>query len=404
MVVCSTSESLPTCRGDRMTARRYLFFGPYSWRFGETPLPGDSFVVCRVPDGPADVNTILLGDRALTGTEYWHVRTDGMVLRQGNHAGCALTGLLVSKELARLMPGQTPAPLLVTTDAEDAIRSFAQLRTGDQDVLAIWCGQWDGQDRPPDHGERLAQMLSRGLRHIEANRHFLNNFQLYFRRFAPGIEIEHKLTITSAADIYALSLHFRNMVGRDAFSGYTWEYRDDFEQWDFDNHLYEVLSPPEEAGYISLMHHARGTTVVKRKWFTEDAVERRESKWTIVTPTVSDDEYISQRFGLASRSLGSFRRTRFDISLESAATGNIYAIMIDRCRFDRDDWPDLRQVEVEYLTSRTLRTSAADALRTELQQIVDATKAELDRLGTAYVESQLSKLTYMRQLHEATTA
>jgi hypothetical protein len=384
-------------------ARRYLFFGHYSWRFGFSPQPGDSFVVCQVPEGPGDVNTILLDDHALTGTEYWHVRSDGAPLGHGYHADCALTRLLVSEELTRLMPGEASAPLLVAADAEDATRFFAQLRTGGRDVLAIWCGEWVGPNRPSDHGQRLAQTLSRGLRHIEASRHFLSNYQLYFRKFKPGTEIEHKLTVTSEADIYELSVHFRNLIGSGIFSNYIWEYRDDFEQWDFDNHLYEVPGPPEEAGYISLMPSADGTAVVKRKWFTADAIERRESKWTGVTLAGSGTEYISQRFGVVGRYLGAFRRTRFDISLESIVTGNVYAIMIDRCRFDRDDWPDLCQIEVEYLKSRTLRASAAGALRAEMRQIVDATRGELDRLGIDHVESPLSKLTYMRQLHESAT-
>ena len=51
--------------------RRYVFLAPFSWRFGAAPRTGGSFVVCRVDDGPADVNTVLLDAGTLTGTEFW---------------------------------------------------------------------------------------------------------------------------------------------------------------------------------------------------------------------------------------------------------------------------------------------------------------------------------------------
>jgi hypothetical protein len=383
-----------------MTANRYLFLGPHSWRFGSLPRSGDSFLVCRLADGPADINTLLLDDQALTGMEYWHLSHEGRVLAAGRHAGAVLSRLRVVDELTQLMPGESIAPLLVAAEARDATHFFVQMRTGDQDLLAMWCGAVKGAYRTTDHGRRLADMLVRGLRKAESNRLFLNNHQLYFSRIKPGTEIEYKLTVTSTIDLYDLSVHFRNLIGRAPLSGYIWEYRDDFEQWDFDNFIYEIPGPPEEAGYIAFMPDSRGTAVVKRKWFESDAVERRESKWPGVALTVPEVDYIRQRFGVESRYLGYFRRTRFDISLESVASGNIYALMIDRCRFDRDGWPDLCQIEVEYLKSRTLRASAGRTLGDEMRYIVDVARAELDHLGISYVESPLSKLTYMRQMRD----
>lgn len=383
-------------------AERYLFFCPSSWRFGARPRSGDSFVVCRVPDGPADVNTVLLDERALTGNEYWHLRADGTVLRHGKHAGCALSRMTVGAELAALLPGESAAPLFATTETGDVIRFFAQMRTGPRDVLAMWCGEWVAPDPAAEHGLRLAQVLPLGLRKIEANRHFLNNYQRCLRKFEPDTEIEHKLTLASDVDVYGLAVHFRNLVGGAVFPDYVWEYGNDFEQWDFDNRLYEVSGPPEEAGYVSFMPDPHGTVGVKRKWFTADAVERRETRWVSVRLAGSEAEYIRRRFGVVGDYLGAFRRIRFDIQLESLSTGNIHVLTIDRCRFERDDWPDLCQLEVEYWRSRTLRTSAAATLRAELRQIVDAAKAELDRLGIDHVESPLSKSTYMRRLRDRT--
>jgi hypothetical protein len=384
--------------------RRYLFLAPFSWRFGAEPRTGGAFVVCRVDDGPADVNTILLDCDALTDKEYWHLDVGGAVLGHGHHAGRAYADLLVSEELARLVPGDTLVPLLVASDTGEAIRLFAQVRIGRQDVLAIWCGEWTDASLPTEPGPRLARMLLQGLQHIEANRYLLSNHQYHIVNLKPGTEIEHKLTITSAVDIYKLTAHFHDLLGQAPLTDYVGEYGNEFEQHDFDNHLYEVVGPPEETGYISFIPNGYGGTVVKRKWFTQDAVERRESVYGGVRITVPGSEYIRDRFDVASRYLGVFRRTRFDVNMESVVSGNIYAIMVDRCCFAGAGWPDLCQVEIEYLRSRTIRASALDALEYEMRELVDAGKSELDRLGIGYVESPLSKLTYMRQRREEAAA
>ena len=386
-----------------MFGRRYLVLGPSTWRFGfRPPKPADSFVVVRVPDGPADVNTVLLEGEALAAGEWWHVRMDGTILANAQYTGPLLVDLLIREDIAGLLPEQTPAPLLVVGDTGAALTFFAELRHGARDVLAVWCGDWTGSELPTGFGARLAQAVLRGLRLIHGNRTFLNNHNVCFWRFKRGTEIEYKLTLAPEADVYGLSVRLRNLVGRAGLADYIWEYRDDFQQRDYDNHLYEVPGPPEEAGYISFVSDASGGVLVKRKWYAADALERRESKWPDVRLTVTEPEYIQREFGVDVRYLGAFRRNRFDIMLESVATGNVHAIMVDRCRFDNGGWPDLCQVEVEYYKTRSLRRSAGPAVYGELEQIVAATKAELDRLKVSYVDSYLSKLTYMREHYERT--
>jgi hypothetical protein len=386
-------------RGDLVTAKRYIFFGPFSWRFGGMPRPSDSFIVARVPDGPSDVNTVLLDASALAGVDYWHIRCDGAILANGHHEQCVLSGLAVSEDFLQSTPGEAAAPLLVASDSGGIVQFFAQVRIGEHDVLAMWCGEYAISDQP-SHGPRMAEIMHKGLASIESNRSHLNKHQRYFWNFEPGIEIEHKLTITSDPDIYGLTIHFRNLVGCGPLSQYIWEYGDDFQQWDFDNHLYEIFDPPEEVGYVSFIPNSRGSVGVKRKWFKVDAIERRERKWNDVTLPGTELEFIKKAFGVKARYLGAFRRTRFDVQMESVATGNIHALMIDRCQFDNQGWPDLCQVEIEYLKSRTLRPSARNLLRAEMRDILEVAKAELDRLGTKYLESPLSKLAYMKQMQD----
>jgi hypothetical protein len=130
-----------------------------------------------------------------------------------------------------------------------------------------------------DEAGVLQAAVSRAVELHEANRTFLTNHQCYLRKFWPGDEIEYKLTLKEPVDIYDLTVEFRNAVSVGPLSGYLWEYRDDFQQWDFDNYLYEILGP-EEAGYISFIPDSLGTVVVKRKWFTEGAVRRRGTPGT----------------------------------------------------------------------------------------------------------------------------
>lgn len=49
-----------------------------------------------------------------------------------------------------------------------------------------------------------------------------------------------------------------------------------FEQWDFPSHIYEIAAPEAERGYIAFNPAVDGSWGIRRKWFTADAVIRRE--------------------------------------------------------------------------------------------------------------------------------
>ncbi|MFF1308107.1 hypothetical protein [Streptomyces sp. NPDC058307] len=325
---------------------------------------------------------------------------DGRVREHDFLSSFPLSELHVSEELANLF-AESAMPLLVVTEHDMYVRFFAQIRTGQRDALFIWCGSQDAHEAT-NWGKWLVSIFAAGLQAMEASRSFLNNHGCYYQKFWPDMEIEYKITITPDVDTYDLAVRLRNLVGRGQFSPFMWEYRDDFQQWDFDNHLYEIAEPPAEAGYISFIPDSLGTTVVKRKWFTTDAVVRKETKWLGVRLAGNYADHIEREFRVLADFVGAFRRTRFDVSLESISTGNVYAAMIDRCRFVGQNWPDLCQIELEYLHSRTLRSSAADTVFTELQWIKQALRSELDRLGVSYVEKPMSKLTYMKQMQGST--
>lgn len=208
----------------------------------------------------------------------------------------------------------------------------------------------------------------------------------------------------SPVDLHAVTVGLRNLVGSSDLPGTVWDYRDDYQMWDFNNHMFEVLGPPAEVGYVSFIPDSSGTVIVKRKWFTEDSTRRRETRWRGVSVPDGNDgfeNYVRSHVSDDFRFLGSFRRTRFDSTCEFTRTGNVYGFMVDWCRpLDRPGAPDLYQVELEYLHSRTLNTSAQFAIE-ELIVLVEATRAYLDRAGIPHKYVGESKLTYLRSLTQA---
>ncbi|HET9253771.1 MAG TPA: hypothetical protein VFO16_01035, partial [Pseudonocardiaceae bacterium] len=205
-------------------------------------------------------------------------------------------------------------------------------------------------------------------------------------------------------DLHAVAVGLRNLVGTTHLPGTIWDYRDDYQLWDFENHMFGVLGPSSEAGYVSFIPDSCGTVIVKRKWFSHDAFRRREARWRGVRMPINADgfeSYVRSHVSGDYRFLGSFRRTRFDSTCEFTRTGNVYGLIVDWCRsLDRLEAPHLYQVEVEYLHSRTLDMTASDAVVTELTTMRNATQAYLDRVGIGHRPGE-SKLSYMRSLMPA---
>lgn len=202
-------------------------------------------------------------------------------------------------------------------------------------------------------------------------------------------------------DLHAITIGLRNLVGTSHLPGTIWDYRDDYQLWDFNNHMFEIMGPPAEAGYISFIPDSSGTVIIKRKWFTDNAPRRRETRWRGVSiPLALDsfEKYAQSHIDGDIRFVGSFRRTRFDSTCEFTRTGNVYGFMVDWCRpLDRPTAHGLYQVEVEYLHSRTRDHAASHAVGPELAAMRDATAAYLDRAGISHRPGE-SKLAYLRSL------
>jgi hypothetical protein len=390
-------------------AGSYLVVGPSTWRFAETADPSAPFLAIELGTVASDDNTLLLSFRDLSGARYLVVSLDGATLEQGVLEGHPFGRLLpagtVAALAARLAPaGVTWAPLMVASVATGHLTIHAQIRIGDDEALLLRAGAV-GLSATRDDASALADGMAGALRLIHRDRLFLNNHDCCYRKQFPELEIEYKLTLDGPIDLYGTSVALRNLVGTNEMPDYRWQYRDDFQQWDFDNVLFEVEGPAEEAGYISFIPDSTGTVTVKRKWFLADSVSRRESRWRgQALDRKNLARHITEFFGVEFTYRGSFRRRRFDITCESVVSGNVHSIMLDRCTPYDPTGPDLYQAEVEYLTSRSSDADSADVVHEELRYLTDVTRQTLRGRGITFHEGQLSKLSYLRNLQEAERA
>ncbi|HEX8742818.1 MAG TPA: hypothetical protein VF712_06775 [Thermoleophilaceae bacterium] len=230
---------------------------------------------------------------------------------------------------------------------------------------------------------------------------FLNNHQCYYRKVRPGQETEHKFTFEEpgAVDVWALIVAVYDELRAARLPGFIMEYGDEFQRWDYENHLFEVVDPPEERGYISFIPRTDGRHNMKRKWYEADALTRREEQYSGIDLTGSFEETIGARFdGLELRRLPSFRRVRYDVNLESVRTGHVYGIFFDHCPLLEDPSVALSQCEVEYLRTRSVLPPDEEAVFPELQVVADWTAALLDRRGARYRRDFYSKLSFLRDV------
>lgn len=377
-----------------------LIIGPAVWRFGDTWSPEQPILAIAVAGGSAVLdNTVQLAWADLVGARA-HLITpqhDVPVALPTSLFSRLVPGDVLENLSRQDWSGLSAAPLFLLGRSGATITAHTLVRLGEHDGLFIRVAELAHTDGPID----IMDLLSTVLKIISDDREFFNNHQCCYQKFWPDVEFEHKITMLGPVDLHAVTVGLRNLVGTPHLPGTIWDYRDDYQLWDFNNHLFEVTGPPSEAGYISFIPDSTGTVIVKRKWFTHDSPRRRETRWRgVQIPRTIDsfESYARSHVDGDIRFLGSFRRTRFDSTCEFTRTGNVYGFMVDWCRpLGRPDAPHLYQVEVEYLYSRTRDQAARRAVETELTTVRNAAAAYLDRAGIDHRPGE-SKLSYLRSL------
>ncbi len=217
----------------------------------------------------------------------------------------------------------------------------------------------------------------------------------WYSKYRADVEIEKKYTFASKVDTWRLNLLIFRAIAAGELEGFIPEFNDEFQVWDFDNYMFEVLSPAEQKGYISFIPQSNGLMSVKQKIFSHDQEERLEKiRANVSVPLDGMRQHAEEMTGGEVFQMAPYRRKRFDVNLESVETGNVYGIFFDICRPHGDTETALYQCEMEYLRSRTL--GPLRRVMEEYQRVADFTESFLDAQGMHYEKSFLSKLTFFR--------
>ncbi len=227
---------------------------------------------------------------------------------------------------------------------------------------------------------------------------YFNNHQYYYKKCFSEEELELKINLFSDVDIWQTTLEVYKRIKHGAFPNYIMEYKDEFQQWDNLNHVYDVRDPVEDKGYISFIPTNDGKYVVKRKWFAEDQFKRRESLWKGVSISQDFAQYIDQNFNITATYLGTFRRIRYDLNVESSRTGHVYGVFFDHCTVLEHPTALLNQCEIEYLRSRVYLEPEPESIELEMAEMADWLKSVFCDMGIEYEQNHYSKLSFLRDV------
>ena len=216
----------------------------------------------------------------------------------------------------------------------------------------------------------------------------------WYSKWNAEYELERKWTLAAGADVWRLARAVYDDVAGAAVAGFVPEFGDEFQIWDYENVLFEVLEPREARGYISFIPQADGRTTVKRKIFERDAELRRERLTGDVVLRGSYEETARELTGAQVRALPPCRRKRVDVNIESLESGHVYGIFFDVSRLVDDPGVALVQCELEYLRSRTL--AAPPPVEPEFERLAAYVATVLAAQSVGADQSPYSKLSFLR--------
>jgi len=251
-----------------------------------------------------------------------------------------------------------------------------------------------------------AQWLTTALHTLHRSAVALNNHQMYFTKAFPGQELEYKFTLPPAAPIYTLALAAATEVRAGGLPGFVLAYRDEFESWDYVSTLYRIDAPDEARGYVSFIATAVGGRVKqKRKWFTQDTLARREEITDLGELATPYEDYLRDELRVTATRMPRFRRIRYDITVESLATGNIFGVLFDRCTVIDHPNQVMCQCEIEYIRSRRALPIDQRTCAAELDHVLQWTSRLLAGHGIDADPTFYSKLSFLQSIPaQATTS
>ncbi|MET8233415.1 hypothetical protein ABZS77_22375 [Micromonospora sp. NPDC005298] len=226
-----------------------------------------------------------------------------------------------------------------------------------------------------------------------------------FRNLVPGIEIENKITLHGDVSIWQLTSEMASQVGSASFPGFIPDVGNEVQRWEVFQHTFEVLSPEAERGYIAFQEQPSGAFMLKHKVFAEDTLRRVETfRHNLTVPGGDFAAFLDLEYPhLTVRALRTFSRTRFDVNLESSATGHFFGIEIDEVRTAGDEHV-LRQAEVAYHRSRIHDGLDIATVEPELERLTNLVDSYLTRNGVDHERTFYSKLSFLRDIESRSGA
>ena len=203
--------------------------------------------------------------------------------------------------------------------------------------------------------------------------------------------------------IWSLSRALHDAALSGDLPGWIPEFNDEFHLWHYDSEIFEVTEPPAAQGYLAFIPQTDGNTTLKYKRFQQDAELRYESiAHHLPVPPDQYEQKARQVSGGTLRRLPGFRRTRFDVDVESLDTGNAFAIVVDISRPFDDSNALMSQSEVEYIRTRSV-SDPTDVMK-DFETVCAFAERVFRSCGAEYVQTPYSKLSFLRDVSQASAA
>lgn len=281
-------------------------------------------------------------------------------------------------------------PLFYIQADEKSIQIYSQLRFYDEEMIFIKTGEI-----AKDETITYQDVIQVAKKVHAENNVFLGNHQCYYEKEEFAKEIEYKFNILDNADPWVLINELIDDVKNRRIADYIFEYRDDFQKWDYMNYMFKVYGDETQKGYISFLPLTNGKYTIKRKIYGQDQLTRTEIHYKNVEIDKPFKEYLEERFQVACKEFPPFRRIRYDINIECTKTGNVHGIFFDYITVDGKNQV-LKQCEIEYLRTRSLYHNKAYCEELEFLQknMVEFFK----KRNIKFKETFYSKLSFMEEV------
>ncbi|MEU9716187.1 hypothetical protein [Streptomyces sp. NPDC047976] len=252
----------------------------------------------------------------------------------------------------------------------------------------------------------IAELTHRALAAADSLQDYVRIENTAYLNPESGIEIEQKLNLLDEVSIWDLSKRVWGAVDRGEFPGFITDPGYELTRWHFVQHNFEVLAPAGEIGHIAFQANPDGRYQLKIKKFPADALRREESFVKGVVVEDGDFEgYLARAYpGLTVRQLPGFRRTRFDVNVQSLATGHCFGIETDEVTVPDHAGRKLKQVEMEYLETRRHAGMDATTIDADMDRLTSLVERYLADQGITTERTFYSKLSFLRDCLEGSAA